>query len=197
MMFYIFLFLALLGTGVGLFPIPEDIIVLSAGVGVEEGVGNIAVVFVIIFLGILISDSIIFLAGKKIGIRIFDFKFFSFLLPKEKVEKVNGFFDGHSKKLVFLGRFTSGFRPIVFFVAGMSKFRFISFLFTDILASFIYIPLMLFLGFRFSYDISKLVTDMRQIYHLIEILLIIFIVSWLIFRVSKKIFGNGNNNKNV
>jgi len=196
MMFYIFLFLALLGTGVGLFPIPEDIIVLSAGVGVEEGVGNIAVVFVIIFLGILISDSIIFLAGKKIGRRVFDFKFFSFFLPKGKVEKVNGFFDGHSKKLVFLGRFTSGFRPIVFFVAGMSKFRFISFLFTDILASFIYIPLMLFLGFRFSYDISKLVTDMRQIYHLIEVLLIIFIVSWLIFRVSKKIFGNGNNNKN-
>lgn len=190
-MFYAFLFLALLGTGVGLFPIPEDIIVLSAGVGIEEGIGNIFIVFAVALIGILISDSIIFLIGGKIGRRIFDFKFFSFFLPKEKVEKVSGFFDGHSKKLVFLGRFTSGFRPIALFAAGMSKFRFASFLFTDILASLIYIPLMLFLGFRFSYDINKLISDMRQIYHLIEILIIISIVSWLIFRLSKKVFNNG------
>ena len=88
--FYTFLFLALLGTGVGLFPIPEDIIVLSAGVGVQQQVGNIFIIFAITFMGILISDIIIFLVGEKIGRRIFEFKFVSFFLPKDKVEKVKG-----------------------------------------------------------------------------------------------------------
>ena len=135
--FYTFLFLALLGTGVGLFPIPEDIIVLSAGVGVQQQVGNLFIVFGITFIGILISDAVIFLVGEKTGRRVFDFKFVSFFLPKDKVEKVNHIFEDHSKKAVFIGRFTSGLRPIVLFVAGMSKIKFRNFLICDILASII------------------------------------------------------------
>ncbi len=188
--FYIFLFLALLGTGVGLFPIPEDIIVLSAGVGIQQEIGNVFIVFAVIFLGIIISDFIIFLAGEKLGRRIFDIKFLSYFFPKDKIEKVNGIFGNHNKKIVFLGRFTSGFRPIVLFTAGMSKMKYSHFVITDILASLIYIPFLLFLGYRFSYDIAKLTRGIKEIYHSIEILLIATIVIWLVFRLSKKIFNN-------
>lgn len=191
-MFYIFIFLALLGTGVGLFPIPEDIIVLSAGAGVQQEVGNLFIAFIVTFVGIIISDVIIFLAGKKIGQRVFEIKFLSFFFPKNKIEKVSAFFENHSKKAVFLGRFTSGLRPIVFFTAGMSKIKFKNFLICDFLASLIYIPLLMFLGYRFAYDLSLLIKGIKHIYHAIEILLILAFVGWLVFRLSKKIF-NGNN----
>lgn len=194
MMFYAFLFLALLGTGVGLFPIPEDIIVLSAGAGVQQEVGNIFIVFAVTFAGIIISDTIIFLAGEKIGRRVFEIKFLSHFFPRNKIEKVNAVFTNHSKKSVFIGRFVSGLRPIVLFTAGMSKIKLKNFLIWDVLASIIYIPLLMFLGYRFAYDISRLIGGMKQIYHAIEILIIISIVSWLVFRLSKKLF---NNNKSL
>lgn len=174
----------------GLFPIPEDIIVLSAGVGIQQELGNGFAVFAIIFFGIIISDFIIFLAGEKLGRRIFSIKFLSCFFPKDKIEKVNGIFGNHNKKIVFFGRFTSGFRPIVLFVAGMSKMKYGHFIITDILASLIYIPFLLFLGYRFSYDITKLTRGIKEIYHSIEILIIVTIVIWLVSRLSKKIFNN-------
>jgi membrane protein DedA with SNARE-associated domain len=191
-MFYAFIFIALLLTGVGFFPIPEDIIVLSAGVGIQQEVGNIFVAFFVILIGIIISDVIIFWIGKNIGRKVFKIKFFSFFIPQDKVETVHKIFGDHSKKIVFLGRFTSGLRPVVFFTAGMSELKILNFVICDFLASLIYIPLMMFLGYRFSYDIIRFFEDTRRVYHIIEVILISAIIIWFVFKLSKKIF---NSNK--
>lgn len=188
-MFYVFIFIALLLTGVGLFPIPEDIIVLSAGVGVQQEVGNVFIAFLVILIGIIISDLIIFWIGKKIGRKVFKMKFFSFFIPEDKVERVHKIFGDHSKKIVFLGRFASGFRPVVFFTAGMSDLQILNFIIYDLLASLIYIPLVMFLGYRFSYDIIRFFEDTRRIYHIIEVVIISAIIIWFVFKLSKKIFN--------
>lgn len=193
-MFYIFTFLALLGTGVGLFPIPEDIIVLSAGVGIEQEIGNPLFVSLVILIGIIISDYIIFFIGKKYGENILNIRFISFFLPKNKIERVHKLFGNHNKKAVFVGRFMSGFRPVVIFIAGSSKMKSFSFIKMDFLASIIYIPLYLFLGYRFSYDINKLIKGISNIYHSIEIIIIFIIIFWIVFRLSKNLL-NGNNKK--
>lgn len=189
-MFYFFLFFALLGTGVGLFPIPEDVIVLSAGAGIFEGIGEAALTFLIVFFGILISDLIIFYIGKKIGKNIFKFKFFSIFLSEQKIEKVKGLFNNHSWKIIFGGRFVVGFRPAIFFTAGMSDVSLFNFIATDFLANLVYAPLFLFFGYRFSYDLDILIRGVSRFYHIMEIIIILIIVSWFIFVLSKKIFNN-------
>ncbi len=197
MMFYIFLFLALLGTGVGLFPIPEDIIILSAGVGIQQQLGNVFLVFAVLFAGLLISDYIIFWIGRKYGVRIFNIKFFSSFLQKEKVEKVRKLFDGHGRKLVFSARFVSGLRPVVFFTAGMSAMKPRSFVFIDAAASLIYLPFLIFIGYRFSYDLARLTEDISRIYHMVEIAIILAIVGWFVFRLSRKVLAGIDNNKRI
>lgn len=194
-MFYIFLFLALLGTGVGLFPVPEDIIVLGAGIGIFEGEGEIFLSLLVILVGILISDSIIFFAGRKIGMRIFGFKFFSYIFPRGKLERVGKLFDDHSWKMVLAGRFAAGFRPVVLFTAGLSsKLSFYSFLFADFLASLVYIPLLVFFGYRFSYSIDRWIHNTFKIYHVIEVAIIATIVIWFVFKLSKKVFNGVDKN---
>lgn len=193
-MFYIFTFLALMGTGVGLFPIPEDIIVLSAGVGIEQELGNPFIVFLVILTGIIISDYIIFFIGKKYGENILNIKFISFFLPKNKVETVHKLFDNHNKKAIFVGRFMSGFRPVILFIAGNSKINWYSFVEMDFFASLVYIPFYLFLGYRFSYDIDRLIKGIFHTYHFLEIIIIFIIIFWIVFRLSKKLL-NGNNKK--
>lgn len=189
-MFYFFIFIALLLTGVGLFPIPEDIIVLSAGIGVQQEVGGAIMAFLVILIGIIVSDAIIFLIGKKIGRNVFKMKFFPFFISQEKVERVHKIFGDHSKKIVFVGRFASGFRPIVLFTAGMSNLRFCNFLIYDVAASLFYIPFLMFLGYRFSYDIIRFFEDTKRIYHIIEVVIISMIIVWFVFKLSKKIFNN-------
>lgn len=195
-MFLVFIFLVLLGTGVGIIPVPEDIIVLSAGVGVFENEGSLAGTLFIVLLGIIISDIIIFFVGRKFGDKIFKIKFFSFFINREKMEKVQKMLDGHAGKIIFGGRFVSGFRPIIFLSAGICKIPFSVFFISDFLASILYAPLMIFLGYRFSYDIDKISSGMTKFYHFIEVAIITFIVVWVIFKLSKRIFNinNGVNN---
>jgi len=189
-MFYVFLILALFGTGIGLFPVPEDIIVLSAGAGVQQGLGNVFIVTAVVYLGIIVSDYLIFWFSKEFGMKILSFKFVSFFIPREKVERMLKFFDGHKKKVVFTGRFVSGLRPIVFFAAGLSGIRSRTFLAIDSLASLAYAPAMLFLGYRLSYDISGLVGGILKIYHAVEILLILAAATWVVLRLTKKFSNN-------
>jgi len=190
-MFYVFLFLALLGTGVGFFPIPEDFIILGAGVGLFEGEGEILPAFSIILIGILISDSIIFYIGKKFGNKILNLRFLFHIFSKEKTERIKKLFDDHNWKIIFAGRFAAGFRPVVLFTAGLSSgLSFLSFFFVDFLASLIYIPFLVFLGYRFSYSIDRWIHNTFKIYHIIEIAIIVIIVIWFVFKLSKKIFNN-------
>ena len=191
-MFYIFLILALFGTGIGLFPVPEDIIVLSAGAGIQQGMGSALIVAPVIFFGLLASDYLIFWASKEFGIKILSFKFVAFFIPRERVEKMLKFFDGHKKKVVFMGRFVSGLRPIVFFAAGLSGIKSSTFIAIGALAALVYIPLMLFLGYRLSYDISGLIGGILKIYHAAEIVLILSAVCWILLRLTKKFSNNIN-----
>ncbi|NOY35682.1 MAG: DedA family protein [bacterium] len=195
-MFYVFLILALFGTGIGLFPVPEDIIVLSAGAGIQQGLGNMFVVAGVIYLGLLASDFLIFWVSKEFGMKILNFKFVAFFIPRKKVERMLKFFDGHKKKVVFMGRFVSGLRPIVFFAAGLSGIKSSTFIAIDALAALVYIPLMLFFGYRLSYDISGLIGGILKIYHAIEILLILSVVFWIVLRLTKKFSNNGNKSGN-
>lgn len=185
-MFYIFLFLALLGTGVGLFPVPEEIIVLSAGVALEQEIGNVFITLLVLAVGLFLSDFIIYWLGKNYGARILRIKFFSFFLPQEKVEKVCNILNGHSKKIIFVGRFVSGFRTISFFAAGMAGIAKREFIITDFIASLLYLPFFVFIGYRFSYDISILSKDLTKIYHLIELFIILSIIIWFGLKFSKR-----------
>ena len=72
----------------------------------------------------------------------------------------------------------------------MSEIKPKNFILIDALASLIYIPFFVFIGYRFSYDISRLIEDMTRIYHMIEIAIILAIVGWFVLRFSKKILNN-------
>lgn len=191
-MFYVFIFLVVWVAGIGVLPIPEEIIVLSAGVGIEEGVGELFLTFAVVFISLITSDYFLFWVGKKFGMKILRIKIISMVISQSKIDKVQKFFHGHNKKLIFFGRFVSGLRSISFFSAGMSKVKPAVFLWIDTLASLIYIPVLLFLGYRFSYDIARISEGMTKTYHAIEVVIIVSIIVWFFFTLSKKILNNGN-----
>ncbi len=196
-MFYIFIFLVVWLAGIGILPVPEEIIVLSAGVGIEQGVGELFLTFIVVFVSLITSDYFLFWVGKKFGLKILKIRIISMVVSQAKINKVQKLFDGHNKKLIFFGRFVSGLRSISFFSAGMSRVKPAVFLWVDILASLVYIPLLLFLGYRFSYDMARITDGMTKTYHAIEVVIIVSIIVWFAFNLSKRMLGNGNSGTDI
>lgn len=138
-------FFLLLLCGLGL-PLPEDIVLITAGMlGVIDGHSWIEV-SVYMYVGVLAGDSAIFYAGRHFGARLLKAAWFQRFLPASKQERVEEFFHKHGAKGLFIGRFLPGLRAPIFFSAGSMKVSYLKFLFFDGLAAIISVPVFVWLG---------------------------------------------------
>jgi membrane protein DedA with SNARE-associated domain len=152
-------FFVLLLCGLGL-PVPEDIVLVTAGaLGVIDGrhwmeVGGL------MYAGVMMGDSIIFLAGRYLGQRWMAAPWFQRYLSSAKQAKVEAQFERFGSMVLFVGRFLPGLRAPIFFTAGSLKTKYLKFFFFDGLAALISVPFFVWLGHwlwkKFQDDIVQL-----------------------------------------
>ena len=132
-------FIALLLCGVGL-PVPEDLVLVTAGVlGSMDG-RHWTVVSVCMYAGVVGGDSLIFFAGRRYGRRFLAWAWFQRIFPPAKHAKVEGLFERHGTTGLFIGRFLPGLRAPLFFTAGLMKVPYVKFLCMDGLAALLSVP---------------------------------------------------------
>src|SRR5262249_56020539 len=68
-MAYLSIFAVLVACGLGV-PVPEDISLILGGFLVFKGVANLWGMVATGFLGVLVGDSLIYLAGRRVGLRV-------------------------------------------------------------------------------------------------------------------------------
>ena len=66
---YVTVFGILVACGLGV-PLPEDISLILGGFLAHKGAANLTVMMVVGFLGILVGDSLIFYAGRRLGSKV-------------------------------------------------------------------------------------------------------------------------------
>jgi membrane protein DedA with SNARE-associated domain len=152
-------FLILILCGLGL-PVPEDIVLVAAGaLGVIEERPWLQV-SAVMYGGVMAGDSIVFLAGRHLGWRLLDSKWFQRLLPPAKQSRVRDLFDKYGSFVLFVGRFLPGLRSPIFLTAGSMKVRYWKFFLFDGLAALISVPVFVWLGhwlwLEFGEDLSEL-----------------------------------------
>lgn len=152
-------FFVLLLCGLGL-PVPEDIVLVTAGaLGVIDG-RNWVEVSALMYAGVMTGDSIIFLAGRFLGQRLMATTWFRRYLSVKKQEKVEAQFERFGSMVLFVGRFLPGLRAPIFFTAGSLKTRYLKFFFFDGLAALVSVPFFVWLGhwlwIKFQDDIAQL-----------------------------------------
>lgn len=152
-------FLVLLLCGIGL-PIPEDIVLMAAGaLGVMEGRSWMEVT-VLMYVGVMLGDSMIFMAGRYLGGRLRAARWFQRYFSEVKQAKVEAMFERYHSMVLFVGRFLPGLRAPIFFTAGSMKVPYLKFLAFDGFAALISVPLFVWLGHwiwaTFGEDIAKL-----------------------------------------
>lgn len=180
-------FLVLLLCGLGL-PVPEDIVLVSAGALGEIDGRTWMEVSALMYAGVMLGDSTIFLAGRFFGARLRGSRWFQRYFSEKKQAKVEDLFDRYHSWVLFVGRFLPGLRAPIFFTAGSTRVKFWKFFFFDGLAALISVPFFVWLGHwlwrEFKDDIAQLdrALDRTQTYTMVVAAVLLIVVAWVVVR---------------
>ena len=190
---FAFVFGVLLLCGFGL-PMPEDVVLVTGGVlawlaspldgmslrGMVADPGLRAMVLVGL-LGILAGDSVIYWMGRRLGVRVAEFRLLRRLVPPDKLEEVEKRLRRRGNVVVVLARYLPGLRAPTYFTVGHSRLPYWEFLLFDGLAALISAPLWVCLGFWFGNDIERAAREATRFGHLI-LLAVAVVLAALAFR---------------
>jgi len=184
---YTIVFIILFGCGIGL-PIPEDIILIGAGVASYYGVANVNLMVLVAILGILVGDCIIFWLGAHYGRKLTKKWFFNRILSPERLEWVKGKFHRWGNRLIFIVRFMPGFRAPAYFSAGTLHLPFRIFIFYDGMAALISAPLIVYTVFFFGDQVDLIVKRIQKVESgiLITIIAVAVIIATKFFLSRRK-----------
>lgn len=138
------LLVLLILTGLGS-PIPEDLLLLTAGYLVFSGVFDWRAALAIGVAGVVISDVMLFSAGRHLAWRSRQ-GVNNQVLSRERLARASGWFDRVGDRLVFMARLVPGTRAMVFLAAGVRAVPGWRFLRYDFLGAALWVPAMLVVG---------------------------------------------------
>jgi membrane protein DedA with SNARE-associated domain len=139
------------------------------------------------FGGIVVGDSLIFFAGRRVGrARVVQSGFLARMITPEKRAKVEALFARHGEKIVLVARFLPGVRAVTFFTAGSAGMSYARFVLFDATAALASAPLFVYVGFRFGNRIHQVVERVKEgQLSVIFTLLALGLLSWLWKRVRR------------
>jgi membrane protein DedA with SNARE-associated domain len=148
------LFVGLLLSGLGL-PVPEDIYMIVGGMITQRKVeaaggaftGPVLWALFVLYVGVMIGDTVIYHLGRRYGERILTWPFFARFMSPERTEKVRGYYAKYGAATVFIARHTGPIRFVTFLMAGVSRMPFGKFFFWDSLAAILSVPLWFAIGY--------------------------------------------------
>ena len=158
-------FLLLLLCGVGL-PMPEDIVLVVAGMLAQDDGRSWAFTALLMYVGVLAGDSIIFCLGRHWGTRLLAWEHTHHLFPPKKQARVQRLFDRHGSIVLLIARFLPGLRAPIFSTAGAMRVPFVKFVLFDGAAALVSVPVFVWFGhwlwLQFDDDIAKLSAALAQ-----------------------------------
>jgi membrane protein DedA with SNARE-associated domain len=153
--------------GFGL-PMPEDVVLVTGGV-LAWMASDLEAVTVTTMLhhpglhvmvlfglgGILVGDSVIFWAGRKLGMRVAEIRPLRRIITPARLAEAEKMIRRRGNLVVMIARFLPGLRAPTYFTVGHSKLPFWEFLLFDGVAAAVSAPLWVCLGFYFGSNIGE------------------------------------------
>jgi len=185
---YVYLLIVLmLLAGAFAFPFPEDVVFLCAGYMAYRGVIDPNIAIAIGLASIMVGDSIIYFLGNKLGFRIFSLPVIRLLISPKNMERAKKFMDKHGNKSVFISKFIVGLRYSVFFTSGMFSIGYKNFITSDILASCISIPTLIYVAYLNGQRIDKIFLEVRHVEYEILGIFVLVVAIFAIRAYFKKL----------
>lgn len=170
---YLIIFLVIFAeTGLVVTPfLPGDSLLFIAGNIAANGSMNITVLACIIFVAAFCGDNCNFFIGKFIGDKLFT-NANSKIFRKNILDKTHEFYERHGRKTIIMARFVPLVRTFAPFVAGLGHMAYSKFISFSILASILWVVILLGGGYLFGN-----IPFIKE--HLSLVILVILIISVL------------------
>jgi membrane protein DedA with SNARE-associated domain len=172
---YAVFFAVLIVAGLGV-PIPEDIVLIAAGVLSHHGVVSLPISVLVCFVGVMGGDMTLFFMARRIGPAILKRRPLNLFLTEERRERVERMFEQRGGVMVFTARHLAGLRAPVFAVAathGMSAWRFF---WWDFLGLCVSAPLVIGLGYVFAESIDLVFHKIQRVERAVAVILLLLLV---------------------
>jgi len=164
------------------FPFPEDVTLILSGFLTAHDVIKPLPAFLVVYLGLLITDFSLYVVGKKYGRSIVEHKRFHKIISPDRLSKLEEKFKKWGGLVIFLGRHVWGLRAQIFLVAGVMKMSAIKFLMADGIAAFFTIALWGGIGYLGGNSLQVLKKDVTRIEHIGVVVLVLLLFGGIIFR---------------
>jgi membrane protein DedA with SNARE-associated domain len=144
------IYLALLFTGIGIPPIPEEAgILYAAGLNTLHPEVRWWMAWPAASLGIISADLVLYGIGRWLGARVFQFRWVNRVLAPERRLRLKQRFHEHGLKFLLLARLLPPLRTGVFLIAGSMRFSIAQFLLADVIYGIVGVGLVFFCGTMF------------------------------------------------
>jgi membrane-associated protein len=187
---YIVLF-AIIFAETGLFLgffLPGDSLLFVAGLVAAEGTLHVGLLLFLIVTAAILGNVVGYAFGYKVGPALFR-REDSLLFKKSHVIKAHNFYEKHGSKAIMIARFMPIVRTFAPIVAGVAKMTFRSFMVYNILGAFIWVFLLVLLGYWLGNSIPNI--D-HYILPIVGVIIILSIMPGVIHYVKAR-----NENKKV
>lgn len=169
---YLGVFLVLLACSLGL-PLPEDVPLLFSGFLVHRELAHLALMIPVTMAGVLGGDCILFALGRRFGHHIVEHRYFRRVVNPPRLLMAERLFQRHGVKIIFIGRFLPGLRPMIFMAAGVLRVPFTTFLAVNGFAACISVPTLVILGKIFGHNLDKITSEVRTVTHFIVLAILV------------------------
>lgn len=172
---------ALVLGGLGV-PIPEEAVILAAGVLAYQEVVRWWVALPLCLVGVLVGDCLLYWAGRRWGDRVLQCRPFRWLLTPERLERLEAAYRRRGVVIVVGARHIIGLRAAAMIGAGVVRVPFGTFVITDLVAAMPGVGLGFGLAFFFTHHVEALVREMHRVERWLLVVLLLVVVSWLLWR---------------
>lgn len=183
---YLGLFTLLILGGIG-FPFPEDTTLILCGFLISNGVVKSVPALLVVYIGVLFTDLLLYFAGRKYGRMIITHKRFHKLISAERLSLLEEKFSRKGVLVVLLGRHIIGLRSQILLVAGVMKMSFLKFLAADAFSASLTIALMVWAGYMGGNSFEIIKKDISRIEHVAIFLAVTFLALYFLFRYIRSI----------
>ena len=182
---YIGLFALLILGGIGV-PFPEDATFILCGFLIQAQTVNTVPALLVIYLGVLIADFILYSFGRKYGRMVVSHRRFHRFLSPEKLTDLEKRFKRKGIFFILLGRHFIGLRAQIFIVSGIMRMHPLKFLLTDAVAVTFTIAVMVSIGYAGGHSLKDLGIDVGKTEYVAYFLLMSFIMGYIVFTYIRK-----------
>lgn len=188
------LFALLILGGIGL-PFPEDATLMLAGFLISHQVIGMLPALIVVYIGALTADVLIFFAGRKYGRQIVGLPRFRKILTAERLLAMEERFAKQGALLILAGRHLVGLRAQLFLVAGVMRMPVLKFVLTDAISLTLTVAVMTGAGYIGGNSLQILRNDITRVEHALIFLSVLSLGIFLLLRYFRSRKGKNSDDR--